>query len=152
MRKDLLEDIDRIVKQAGLEGTLTEDAIGYYNSLIKITEETKAKNAELEKQLKECDEQRRAEANKHHEASQKLNAWIERERELVEREKEITKLELKAEYEAKRVDDHKTMFATVFKGYHVRKQVVTPGSSHKDQYGNRTSEYPDVTDTEEEEK
>lgn len=154
MRKELLEDIDRIIKQAALDGALTEDAIGYYNGLIKVAEEKKAENEVLQRELKECDEQRRAEANKHHEAVQKLNAANQRLADIDEREKKCMEIEVRHECAERRVSDHIEMVRLIFRNPVTHSQFVTPGHpGNVDQYGNvQNQSWPEKHDIETEEK
>ena len=74
--------------------------------------------------------------------------YNDRENDLEDREKEMLKLELTAQYEAERVADHKEMFGLVFRNLETRKNLFRNGQTPSgDQYGGTvsTSENEDVT-------
>ena len=148
---DLAKDLEKIILKAGIDGALTEDAVAQFHSLVK---ERDALQIELKQSIDARDALRteRDQARELRDAYRiDLDAWATREADLKDREGECTRNELLAEYNQLRVNDHKEMFATVFKGMHMRKQVVTPGQATVDQYGNTQSQYPDSTPVTEEE-
>ena len=143
---DLAKELERVILKAGIDGALTEDAVAQFHSLVKERDSLKTALVESDANYQKADEERRVQANLAHEREQQLNAWATREKELKDREDSVLRKEIEAEMNEKRVQDHKHMFETVFKGIHMRKQVVTPGSSTVDQYGTKTDNYPDTTE------
>ena len=154
MRDQLLQDIDRTIKQAALEGTLTEDAIGYYNGLIKIAEEKKEENAALKKEIAQKDDMIRAIQRERDDARAVRDELIKRQDDLTAREENMTKLELEAEYERRRVADHVNMVTLIFRNPVTHSQMVTPGHpGTTDQYGNvQNQAWPEKHDVTTEEK
>ncbi len=146
-------DLEKIIKQAALDGALTEQAVAQFHALVKERNSLKTSLVESEKNLETSIKVRDALRHERDEARALRDAWATRETDLIDREEKCTRLELAAEYEAKRVADHKEMFATVFKGMHVRKQVVTPGhAGHVDQYGTvQNQDYATTHDVEDKE-
>lgn len=72
-----------------------------------------------------------------------LAGWKTRQGELLDREQQITRLEMTAAYEEKRREDHQVMVGLVFRNVEVRKSVLGTELSHqpghpeiKDEYGN----------------
>ena len=125
-REELMFDIDRIIKQAALEGTLTEDAIGYYNGLIKLAEEKKAECKALTERVERLDAERAALAGEKAQLQTAVHEWATRETELKDREEKVLRKEIEAEFNEKRVADHKEMFKVVFRNSVLRKEVMTP--------------------------
>lgn len=142
---DIAQDLEKIILRAGIDGALTEEAVAQFHSLVKERDairieltDLKEKNARLDQRIVEVNE-------KYSAAVSSNDAWATREADLKDREGECTRNELLAEYNQIRVADHQKMFETVFRGYHMRKQVVTPGHATVDQYGTRQQDYPDTT-------
>ena len=143
---DVAKELEKIILKAGIDGALTEDAVAQFHALVternalrSELDDVKKQNARLDQRIVEVNE-------KYSEAVQSNDAWATRDKELKDREDKVTRLEVEKECAEQRVADHKHMFETVFKGVHMRRQVVTPGSSTVDQYGTKTSDYPDTTD------
>lgn len=120
---NLMEEIDRSIKQAALAGTLTEDAIEYFNSLVKVAE---TKHTENERLLEQKDQVSKALDEVRKERDQLLNQvnyWIDRDTQLTAREKRITELEMTAKCESQRVLDHQNMMAVIFKPGTLRREM-----------------------------
>jgi hypothetical protein len=123
---DLAQNLEKLIKKAALDGALTEDAVAQFDSIVK-------ERNHLSEQLDYSEQHYKTEAekcNRYHEqlatANKCLEEWAGREQDLLTREHECLEKELRAEYEAKRVEDHKTMFTTVFRNSVLRKEVMTP--------------------------
>lgn len=130
--------IRKVLDKAAIDGALTDDAAKYFHTALRENKELKAEVLILEQQVKTRDEA----VNKLNSINSDLisdnNACIAREDELKTREEKMLKLELTAQYERERVDDHKEMFSLVFRNLETRRTIFTPyegyGSS-SDQYG-----------------
>jgi len=149
---DHINEIDKIIQKAALDGVLTKGAVTQFNELIH----------ERDALAKTVDEQKLAldkEKAANQELTAKLNTHIEMEQSLVTREASVEESELehrdrkvKLECAELRVKDHKEMFTTVFRNSVLRKEVMTPTHpSAPDQYGTRQEGYPSKDTTEEEE-
>ena len=123
---ELTDQLDKIIQKAALDGALTEDAVAQFHSLVKQCDAQAEELRSLNKLNNELKERRDKLTTELH-LSQTLNkVAAEAEIAMMEREKFITKLELTAELESKRVQDHKEMFTTVFRNSVLRKEVLTP--------------------------
>lgn len=123
MRQELLMDIDRIIKQAALDGVLTEDAIEYYNGLIKVAEE---KSKELDDTKVMLEAERKLVGKLERElstANELVKIAGQREAELIGREAECLKHELTAANANSRLQDHKDMMALIFKPGEIRREA-----------------------------
>ena len=123
---ELTEQLDKIIQQAALDGTLTQKAVDQFHSIIVQNTALETEVASLETVLDE-----RAKKIDRLEIdlgmAKTLNkVAAEAEIEMIEREKNITTLELTAEHEKQRVKDHINMFTTVFRNSVLRKEVMTP--------------------------
>lgn len=135
---DPMLSIKRIIDKAGIDGALTEEAIKVFNNLIAKTKSLKIELKELKTTHDELDTKYLDQGSKLAKAQTELRAFNDREDELEKREESMLRLELIAQYEKERVDDHKEMFSLVFKNLEVRRTVFTPvpGVAAVDQYGN----------------
>ena len=141
---ELTIELDRLIQKAALDGALTEDAVAQFHAVL-------LENGALKESL-EGKERFEIERNRTMEKletdlriAQGLNEVAAKaEVAMIEREQNITTLELNAKHEAKRVEDHKEMFDKVFRNLEVRRNVfVAPVPGGVDQYGNRgASEFP----------
>jgi uncharacterized protein (DUF3084 family) len=148
---DLAKNLESMILKAGIDGALTEEAVAQFNALVKQRDALDVDNKRLDDANTELTERISDVSERYNKMSTKAQEWATREQELKDREEKCTRLECEKEMHEMRVADHKSMFETVFKGIHVRKQVVTPGSATVDQYGTRQSEFPDTTPVTEEE-
>jgi len=131
-----LEQIQKIIQKAGIDGALTPDAINLFNKTIEKAKALKIELEELQMAHKTLDENYLNRGAKLDRVRSELKAYNEREDQLEEREKEMFRLELTAEYEAERVKDHKEMFNTVFRNLETRRSIFTPVPGlPSDQYG-----------------
>lgn len=148
---ELTEQLDKMIQKAALDGALTSKAVDQFHSLVKQKDALEEKAIKLEQVLMETDKQ----VNKLDADNTELRAlqggMAQRENEVSEREKEITKLEMVAEYELQRVKDHKEMFTTVFRNSVLRKEIMTPNESHTDVNGASHQSYSSKDTVEEEE-
>lgn len=147
---DITKDLEKIILRAGIDGALTEEAVAQFHALIKERDALQIENKKLGERNTELDERVTSLAEQYNERQTRLQGWATREQELKDREEKCLRLELEAEYNLKRVEDHKSMVSLVFRNTVLKKQVVTPGSATIDQYGTRNSEFPDTTPVEEE--
>jgi len=148
---DHINEIDKIIQKAALDGVLTKGAVTQFNELIH----------ERDALAKTVDEQKIAlekEIAGTKELLAKLSTYSDMEQQLITREASVEEEELthrdrriQLECAELRVKDHKEMVSLVFRNTVLKKQVVTPGSATIDQYGTRNSEFPDTTPVEEEE-
>lgn len=118
--------IKKIIDKAGIDGALTEDAIKYFNNTVidnrELKEDNKLKATELENKSEELNSY----ATRCNVLKNENDAWKTREGDIVQREKQMTILELTAKHESKRVQDHKDMFDKVFRNIETRRNVFTP--------------------------
>ena len=144
MNQELLDTINKAIQKAALDGALTEKAVEEFNGLIKankeLVEETKVKTS----QIKSLQDQLNDERSEHGIVKAKLQEYIDRETDLCEREDKMLELQLTAEYERERVNDHKEMFRLVFRNIETRRNVFTavPGQD-AGQYSSGTTPYVD---------
>lgn len=140
---EILEDLEKIILKAGIEGALTEDAVAQFHSLVKERDALKD-GLENESRMRAEEAEK---ATRYHSdlsgANQKLDEWATREKELKDREDCCLRLEIEKGCADKRVEDHIGMVKLVLRNDVVRKtsfgQELThqPGSPEmKDQYGN----------------
>lgn len=149
---ELTIELDRLIQKAALDGALTKDAVQMFGEVLQENEDIKhdleKQNKDLTKMQKDRDEL----TTKLNIANTLVKVAAEAEMAMMTREKEMTKLELLAEYSAIRVTDHKEMVKLVFRNPVTLAQVVTPGhAGHVDQYGTvQNQEYSQTHDTKKE--
>ena len=149
---ELTEQLDKIIQQAALDGTLTQKAVDQFHSIITQNAALETKVASLEVVVEE--RRKKISGLEIDVALSKtlVEVAAKAEVEMIEREKKMTELELRAEYQLVRVNDHKEMFKTVFRNSVLRKEVMTPTHpSAPDQYGTRQEGYPNKDTVESEE-
>jgi hypothetical protein len=150
---ELTEQLDKIIQQAALDGALTQKAVDQFHSVLTQNTALETKVASLEIVVEE-----RAKRISGLEIDIGLAKTLvevagKAEIEMMEREKKMTELELRAEYQLVRVNDHKEMFTTVFRNSVLRKEVMTPVTPAPMDQGMRgTDGYPQRDTVEEEEK
>ena len=148
---DHIQEIDKIIQKAALDGVLTSGAVKQFNELIlerdALAKTVDAQKITLKSKEDECNHLQESLAT-YREMEQTL---CTREASVEEEEKEHRDRKVRLECADLRVADHKEMVALVFRNTVLKKQVVTPGSATIDQYGTRNSEFPDTTPVEEEE-
>jgi len=148
---ELTEQLDKIIQQAALDGALTQKAVDQFHSII-------IQNAALETQVADLEslgEERRKKISGLEIDIALSKSLVEvaakAEVEMIEREKNITTLELTAAHQEQRVNDHKKMVELIFRNSVLRKEVMTPTNSTIDQYGSRQTDFPNKDTVEEEE-
>lgn len=151
---ELTEQLDKIIQQAALDGALTQKAVDQFHSIFTQNTALEVKVAALEETLEDRGKVIKNLETRNTELSALQGGMAQRENEVAERETKCTELELRAEYQLVRVNDHKEMFTTVFRNSVLRKEVMTaPVPGAPDQYGNRAaSEFASKDTVEEEEK
>lgn len=147
----LTEDLDRLIQKAALDGVLTQKAVDMFHSVLK-------ENDDFKTQLETDVDKIKADAlmidslKTDLRISHGLNkVAAEMEASLINREQKITVLEMQAKYELARVEDHKEMFKVVFRNSVLRKEVMTPASSHTEATGASHSTFSAKDTVEEEE-
>jgi len=133
---ELTDTLEKVIQQAALDGALTTDAVAQFHSLVVERNALKDANEEWE----ETDEKHKKEHAKLNAELEgtitKLHDYVTRERELVERETKVTRLEIEKECSDKRVEDHVKMVELIFRNLEVRRNVfpVSP-STHISESG-----------------
>jgi len=139
---ELTEQLDKIIQQAALDGALTQKAVDQFHSIITQNAALETKVASLEIVVEE--RRKRISGLEIDVGISKtlVDLAAKAEIEMIEREKNITTLELTAEHEKQRVKDHINMFTVVFRNSVLRKEVMTPVTAAFDQYNNRQDGFP----------
>ena len=149
---ELTEQLDKIIQQAALDGALTQKAVDQFHTVLAENTALETKVASLEVVV----EERRKKISGLEIDIALSKSLVElaakAEVEMIEREKNMTKLELTANFQEQRVNDHKKMVELIFRNSVIRKGVMTPTHpSAPDQYGTRQEGYPQQDTVEEEE-
>ena len=147
----MIEDLERIIKKAAIDGTLTEEAAKQVQAALE-------ENAKLKASVDSLDRERKTAHQKILELSAKVERFgrekdevLDREKAVAEREAKMTELELTAKHEAQRVADHQAMFSAVFRNMQVRRTVFTPLPGVPYDNGMGPAVYPDVREDEQRE-
>ncbi len=120
---DLINDLDKLIKRAALDGALTKDAVEMFNSIVKENNGLKASIKESEHNLEEsvkCRDLLRRERDDARTDRDALRTIIDN---VKEREKAITVLEMTASNATQRVEDHKNMMTLIFKPGEIRRNA-----------------------------
>ena len=150
---DHIQEIDKIIQKAALDGVLTKGAVTQFSELIHERDALKKTTEEQGKELVKLNDVLRAVQGERDAARSDRDLMMTQMDDVKKREEEMLKLEITAEFQEKRVTDHKEMFTTVFRNSVLRKEIMTPTHpSAPDQYGTRQEGYPSKDTTEEEEK
>lgn len=149
---DITQDLEKIILKAGIEGALTEEAVAQFHSLVKERDALKSENDDQSAIIKDHKQTIERLSEQYNENHTQLADWAKREQDLKDREGKCDHLEMEAKYQGLRVEDHKTMFTTVFRNSVLREQVMTslPGLK-ADQYGTSHAPYAQKDDVESEE-
>lgn len=148
---ELTEQLDKMIQQAALDGALTTKAVDQFHSLVHQCDEQAEELRSLTKVKTELIDQRDQLKIDLGLSKTLVELAAKAEVEMIEREKNITTLELTAQHHEQRVVDHQFMFTTVFRNSVLRKEVMTPTNSTVDQYGSRQTDFPSKDTVEEEE-
>jgi hypothetical protein len=154
MDKYILE-IQNAIEKAAIDGTLTKDAIGQFNSLIEHNEALQSQALDFNQKFIRQDEQIKSMTTELSMAHGLNKVAAEMEAAIINREQHMTKLELEAKHQGERVADHQNMFGLVFRNAVLRNTILgqeivaIPGTPDSiDQYGTRqhgSGREPDVT-------
>ncbi len=127
---ELTEKLEKVIQQAALDGALTEDAVAQFHSLVKERNALKDANVEWEETDKKSKKAHEALNTSLSQVNTQLSDYQTRERELVERETKVTRLEIERECADIRVKDHINMVELVFRNLEVRRNVfpVSPAA------------------------
>lgn len=148
---ELTEQLDKIIQQAALDGTLTQKAVDQFHSIITQNAALETKVASLETVVEERGKKISKLEIDIGISKTLVELAAKAEVDMIEREKNITTLELTANFQEQRVNDHKKMVELVFRNSVLRKEVMTPTNSTVDQYGSRQTDFPNKDTVEEEE-
>lgn len=148
MDKYILE-IQNAIEKAAIDGALTKDAIGQFNSLIEHTDALETNAIAVDKIVQRQEVQIKQITTELGIAQGLNKIAAEMEAGLILREKAITKLEAEAKHQAERVKDHKEMFSLVFRNSIIRKQVLGQQENYTEGSGATHSNYPVKEDLEE---
>lgn len=149
---DLTDTLEKIIQQAALDGAMTEDAVAQFHTLVVERNALKDANVEWEENDKKLKKELETLAVDLDIAKGLNKVAAEAEMAMIEREQNITTLELTAKHQAERVEDHKDMVKLIFRNTVLKKGVMTPAGSHTDVNGASSSTYSDRNEVEEEEK
>ncbi len=132
---ELTDTLEKVIQQAALDGALTKDAVSQFHSLVVERNALKDANVEWEETDKKSKQEHVTLNASFSQVSSQLSDYQTRERELVERETKVTRLEIEKECSDKRVEDHVKMVELVFRNLEVRRNVfpVQPSTHINDQ-------------------
>ena len=148
---ELTEQLDKIIQQAALDGALTTKAVDQFHSLVQQCDEQAEELRSLNRtNTKLIDERDKLKIDLGL-SKTLVELAAKAEVEMIEREKNMTKLELTAAHQEQRVNDHKKMVELIFRNSVLRREVMTPTQAAFDQYNNRQDSYPSKDTVEEEE-
>jgi hypothetical protein len=146
------EDIDKIVKKAALDGTLTQEAAEQVLAAMRENEQLKEQHKSDEKRLSEQGVRINTQTERIGKLEIECETWAGREQDLLDRERRCEKLEVQKECADQRVLDHRQMVEMVFRNLEVRRNVFTavPGlESDKNNYNRQTPYVSEDKQTEE---
>lgn len=148
---DHIQEIDKIIQKAALDGVLTTGAVKQFSemilerdALLKTTDAQKLDLAKKEGAIKELTDR----LNIHIEQGQSL---CTREAAVEEEENEHRDRLVMLKCANLRVDDHKEMFRVVFRNTVVREEVMTRNESHTESSGASHSSFENKDTLEKEE-
>ena len=118
-----LEQIEKVIQQASLDGALTESAIQQYHEIIDENASLKESILESEHNLEQSVKTRDALRQERDDARTVRDELLKDRDDVVEREKAITTLELQASGSLQRVADHKEMMTLIFKPGEIRRNA-----------------------------
>ena len=148
---ELTDQLDTIIQKAALDGALTKEAVAQFHALVKEREALKEANIEWEA----TDKTQRADLATLEKRvvvlKEECATWASKEKDLLEREGNALMLELRAEYNKQRVEDHQEMFRIVFRNAIIRKEVMTTNENHTDVNGAQHNSFSNKDQVEEEE-
>lgn len=122
----MIEELEKIIKKAAIDGTLTESAVKEFDAILKENQELKS-HAEVSRQEVAEYVEKLKKANSEKDLLRSRSEGVkERETRIAEREKNMVKLELEAEHQAQRVEDHIRIFSQVFRNTETRRTIFTP--------------------------
>ena len=149
---ELTEQLDKIIQQAALDGALTQKAVDQFHSIITHNAALETKVTALEETVEDRGKKISTLELDLGMAKTLNKVAAEAEIVMIEREQKMTTLELTANFQEQRVNDHKKMVELIFRNSVIRKGVMTPTHpSAPDQYGTRQEGYPQQDTVEEEE-
>ena len=140
---DLTQELEKVIQKAAIDQTLTPKAVEHFQEQIRQAGDLKKEVERLEKRKTEQAQEIERVVTKNREYKDELDAYKAREASLVERENKARELELKAEYQGTRVQDHKDMMGIIFRNTEVRRNIYENRQEvYTDQYGTRQTGYP----------
>ena len=121
---DFLKQIEAVLNNETVKSSLTAGALQHVSGMVadnkRLTEENEKLRADSTNQKAELTGLK----GRLDTAIGELAEYRKRETELLEREKKITTLELTAEHQKQRVNDHVAMFGQVFRNVEVRRNTM----------------------------
>lgn len=133
---ELTDKLEKIIKQAALDGALTEEAVAQFHTLVKERDALKTANDEWDEEGRKLKRDLKLSQDRVLVLEKECETWAGREQDLLDREHACTKLEVEKECADKRVADHQKMVELIFRNTRLKKQVMTPlAPGHPDQYG-----------------
>lgn len=121
----MLEDLERIIKKAALDGMLTNAAAEQVHETIEKNRTLRREKEDLESEVRDLKTERTSLLVDLEQLRSQASGVAEREKAVTERETKMTELELEAKHQAERVLDHQVMFEKVFRNMEVRRSVFT---------------------------
>jgi len=122
------EDIKKLVEGLAIEGTLTASAISVMNEITEKASRVEAENEVLNEKNKQLKADGLIYADKILVLHQEIKDLAKKSNDVIEREKAITILEMTAELQESRVEDHKEMVKLIFKSPVYQKNISGTGS------------------------
>lgn len=135
MTTEYMNDIEKTIQKAALDGVLTKGAVEQFHELIHerdaLLKTTDSQGLALEDEAK-----KNVKLNQRNEVLEnECQTWAGKEQDLLDREAKCTELEIRKECALLRVEDHKEMFKTVFRNSVLRKEVMSRNDSHTEATG-----------------
>lgn len=122
----MIDELERIIKKAAIDGTLNESAAKQMQDTIEENRTLKAKLEIMESEATALRDRKSEQERELKKLNGEANAVADREETVAKREEKMTELELRAEHQSERVRDHQSMFERVFRNTEIRRNVFTP--------------------------
>lgn len=126
MTNPLTETLDKVIKQAALDGTFTNESVGQFHQLVEDYDLLKKKAVALERELKQTKRDKEQLESKARHLEKECETWAAREQDVLDREKKADVLDNSLVYEKLRVTDHQNMVGMIFRNSVLRREVMTP--------------------------
>ena len=137
--KDITGKINELIQEQAASGVFTADVIKQMHAISEESIALKKSNDEIRLLVDGANKMNDTLLADNNKLTDQVAAFRKREKELGDRERKMTVLELTAEHEAKRVQDHINMVGLVFRNTEVRKEMYGTTPAGVDQYGSQVS-------------